>query len=94
MEDFYRFHKLGLSNRGSLISVDESLFVKQNSTKIWVVGAKNNGTLNVRLDLFTNRTEEDFKKFITNHIKPHNRIITDGWNSYNFLDKANSEYEH
>ena len=60
-KDIYRFHKLGQSNGGSLISVDESLFVKQNGTNIWIIGAKNNKTLNIRLDLFTCKTEEDCK---------------------------------
>ena len=29
-------------------------------------------------------------KIIINHIKPHNTIITDGWQSYNFLNRLDS----
>lgn len=94
MKDIYKLHKLGRTNGGSLISVDKSLFDKQNGTNIWILGAKNNKTLNIRLGLFKSRNEEDCKKLITNYNKPHNRIITDEWRSYNFLDNTNSEYEH
>lgn len=36
IRDIYRFHKLGKSDGSSLIDVDESEFVKQNPTKLWV----------------------------------------------------------
>lgn len=40
------------------------------------------------------RNEDDCRKLITDHIKPNNTIITDGWNSYNFLDCDGSNYVH
>ena len=51
-------------------------------------------TLKIRLDIFYSRNEEDFKTFITNHIKPHNTIITDGCQSYNFLNRPDNNYPH
>ena len=34
------------------------------------------------------------KTFIYNHINPLNKIISDGWSSYHFLDDVNSPYAH
>ncbi len=72
LKDIYRLYKLDKSEGGSLISIDESLFVHINGEKIWIVGAKNNQTCNIRLDVFKSRNEED------NHIRENNTIITDG----------------
>lgn len=62
--------------------------------KVWVIGARNNKTGNIRIDLFNTRTENDMKTFIYNHINKNNNIITDGWSSYNFLDWPDSGYTH
>ena len=62
--------------------------------KIWVVGAKNNKTGNIRIDVFKTTTSEDMKMLIFNNIKDHNNIITNGWLSYRFLDDINSQYRH
>lgn len=94
LKDYYRFNKLGRAQGGSLISIDESLFVKSNGVKFWIIGAKNNKTLNIRIDIFNTRSEEDCKTFIFNHIKENNTIITDGWSSYRFLDRKDSDYLH
>lgn len=94
IKDYYRFNKLGRRAGGSLISVDESDFVDVEGQKLWIIGAKNNTTNNIRLDIFKSRTEDDCKIFIFNHIKPNNTIITDGWPSYNFLNNNDSNYVH
>ena len=94
LKDFYRFHRLGKEQGGSNISMDESLFTHINGEKIWVVGARNNKTKNIRLDIFKTRNQEDLKIFINNHIKKNNNIITDGWSGYNFLDSDYAEYDH
>ena len=52
LKDIYRLYKLGKSNGGSLISSDESDFVDVKGEKYWVIGAKNNATKNIRLDIF------------------------------------------
>ena len=93
LKDIYRLQKLGKTNGGSLISIDESDFVDVQGEKYWVIGAKNNVTKNIRLDIFKTRSEEDCKLFIYNHVKPKNTIITDGWPSYGFLDN-NDDYIH
>ena len=70
------------------------MFVKSNGVKFWIIGAKNNKTFNIRIDIFNTRSEEDCKTFIFNHIKENNTIITDGWSSYQILDRNDSHYLH
>ena len=92
LKDYYCFNKLGRSQGGSLISIDESLFVKNNGVKFWIIGAKNNKSFNIRIDIFNTLSENDCKTFIFNHIKENNTIIIDGWSSYQFLDRNDSHY--
>ena len=94
IKDIYKLNKLGNRNGISNISVDESMFTHINGQKIWVVGAKNNSTGNIRIDVFKNRNSENLKTFIFNHIKENNNIITDGWQAYNFLDDDDVNYKH
>ncbi len=79
IKDEYRFNKLGNKNGTSNISVDESMLTHISGQKIWVVGAKNNTTGKIRIDIFKIRNTENLKTFIFNHIKKNNNIITDGW---------------
>lgn len=44
---------------------------------MWIIGDMNNIASNKRLDFYLTKTEEDYKTFILNHIKPKNRIITE-----------------
>ena len=62
LKDFYRFHRLGKEQGEGVsnISMDESLFAHINGEKIWVVGARNNKTKNIRLDIF--KTRKNFHK--------------------------------
>lgn len=85
LKDIYSLHKLGKTEGGSLISMDESLFVRRNGTNLQVLGEKNNKSQKLRLEIFNSRKENDCKTFITSHIKEQNTIITDGWASYLFL---------
>ena len=55
--------------------MEESDFVNAKGRNLWVIGAKNNVTLNNRLDIFKTKTEENCKLFIYNYIKPKNMII-------------------
>ena len=73
--------------------MDESMFTHINGEKIWVIGAKNNKTGNIRLDIFKTRNQNDLKIFIYNHINKNNNIITDGWSGYEFLDTDDAEYD-
>lgn len=74
--------------------MDESLFVKINGIKKWIIVARNNKTWNIRVEVLETRSENDIRLFISNHIKNNNNIITDGWSSYSFLDNPNSNYTH
>ena len=92
LKDIYRLYKLGSSTGGSYISIDESLFVHISSDeKIWIIGAKNNETSKIIIDVFKNK--DDMKTFIYKHIRGNNTIITDGWSAYNFLDDSNYNHE-
>ena len=48
--------------------MDESMFTNINGEKILVIGAKNNNTGNIRLDIFKTRNQNDLKIFINNHM--------------------------
>ena len=63
---------MGNINGGRFISVNESYFVNIKGEKIWKLGAKNNETLKIRLDICKLATEEDSKRFIFNHIRESN----------------------
>ena len=70
------------------------MFTHIKGQKIWVFGAKNNTTGNIRIDIFKIRNTENFKTFIFNHIKEHNSIITNGWQAHNFLGDNDVYYNH
>ena len=74
--------------------MNESMFKHINGEKIWVIGAKNNKTGNIRLDIFKTRNQKELKIFINNHINKNSNIITDGWSGYDFLDTDDTEYDH
>ena len=93
LKDIYRLYKLGSSTGGSYISIDKSLFVNINGEKIWIIGAKNNETSKIRIDVFKSRNQDDMKTFIYNHIRENITITTDRWSAYNFLDDSNYNHE-
>ena len=74
--------------------MDESMFTRINGEKIQVIGAKNNKSGNIILDIFKALNQDEIKIFINNHFKYNNNIITDGCSGYNFLDTDDNEYEH
>lgn len=49
-------------------------------------------TKNIRVELVLQRNIEIIKKLVLHHIGRNNTIITDGWESYNWL--SNSNYRH
>ena len=69
IKDIYRQNKLGKAQGGSNISIDESMFTHSNGNKIWVVGAINNKTRNIRCYIFYTRNNVNTKLFINNQIK-------------------------
>ena len=48
--------------------MDESLFVKINGSKNWIIGVPNNKTGNIRVYIFNTRAENYMRLFINNHI--------------------------
>jgi len=69
----YKFNKLGNRAGTSNTNIDELLFTDINK-KIWIIGAKNNKTIKIGLDVFQTRNRNDMKTFIYNHIKFKNYI--------------------
>ena len=90
----YRSETFGDSNNSEYYSVDESLFGHKNNSQIWILGAINNSTKDFRLEGVLNRDTHNLKKFITNYIPIGNKVVTDSWSGYNFLDMPNSGYIH
>ena len=84
IKDYYKLHQLGKSTGDSNKAMDESLFVKIKGCKNWIIGAYNNRTGNIRVDIFNTRTENDMRLFINNNLKKNNNIITDGWPHIHF----------
>ena len=61
--------------------------------KLWAFGSKNNKTLNLD-QIYILVVQKAIVKNLTNHIKEHNTVITDGWASYQFLNDPNCNYKH
>ena len=63
-----------------------------NGQQEWVIGLIDIENKNIRLELVNQRTTEIIKKIIIHHIGKNNTIITDGWESYQWLSE--SDYHH
>ena len=59
IKDYYKLNQLGKNTGDSNIAMDETLFVKINGTKKWIMGARNNKTGSIKVDTFNTRTEND-----------------------------------
>ena len=58
----------------------------ENNNQIWVIGAVDNISKNFRVDISFKRNESVLKEFIIAHMERGNKIITDGWAGYSFID--------
>ena len=68
-------------------SIDEALFTHNTKREqIWVLGWINNVTKDFRLEVTKNRTREILKNFLNKYIDSGNKIITDGWVGYVFIN--------
>ena len=77
------------------VAIEESLYLKDDKGKqIWIVGALDTETKELRMDIMVHRNANNLKIFITNHIIPGTNIIHDGWRGYFFLDSDDSVYTH
>lgn len=73
------------------VAIDESLFLHDDEgNQIWVVGAIDITTKEIRLDVINQRNSANLKIFVINHIEAGSHIIHDGWRGYRFLDDVNS----
>ena len=84
----YQSELLGDKDKNGVYSIDESLFVTDaNNNQIWAIGAVDNISKDFRVDIAFKRDESILKKFIITHIESGNKIITDGWAGYSFIDQ-------
>ena len=83
----YQSELLGDIDQQKIFSIDESMFVTDaNNNQIWVIGAVDNVTKDFRVDISFKRNEAVLKEFIMTHIERGNKLITDGWAGYSFID--------
>ena len=61
---------------------------------IWLVGAIDTETKELRLDVIKERNSTNLKIFINNHVEPGTHIVHDSWRAYSFLDGEDSIYTH
>ena len=54
--------------------------------QVWVIGAINTTTKELRIETIKERNNELIKIFITSYIAKGNHIICDGWAGYNIID--------
>ena len=92
----YRIKQIGGDpSLNKIVAIDESLFLHDETGKqIQLVGALDTETNELRLDIVKERTSENLKTFVYNHIIPGTLIVHDGWRSYSFLDDDDSVYTH
>ena len=89
----YKTDYLGTENGNKFYNIDESCFCKDvNGSHLWVIGAIENDTRDFMIILSRDRDANTIKKFITRFIPKGNKIVTDGWPSYDWLDNTNSGY--
>lgn len=83
----YQSKILGEQDKNLVFSIDESLFVTdENNNQIWVIGALNNLAKDIRIDISFKRNSEVLKIFIERYIEERNKLITDAWSGYSFID--------
>ena len=92
----YRLKQIGgAPEKHKIIAVDESLILHDNKdAMIWLVGAIDTETKELRLDIIKERNSTNLKIFINNHVESGTYIVHDGWRAYSFLDGEDSVYTH
>lgn len=89
----YRYEQIvGDPSLIKIVAVNESLFLQDDTGKqIWIVGALDSQTKDLRLDVINQRNSTDLKIFV-NHIVSITLIVHNGWNGYAFLNDDDSVY--
>ena len=90
LQGFSRHVKLNhqkLRNKFVKVNTDNIVVThKANGDQIWIIGCINNLTKDFRIEAAKNRNSNTLKNFITSYIDSGNKIITDGWSGYLFLN--------
>jgi len=69
-----------------LVEADESAFGKQKfGNQIWVVGAIERDTRQIKLRIIPSRDRDSLEQFILDNVEPGSHINTDAWGAYNEL---------
>ena len=83
----YRGNRIGSSPEKNItVALDESLWIHINQEQLWEVGAIETKSRKIRFYFIQERTSENLKIFVNNHIEAGTHITHDGWSRYNFLD--------
>lgn len=63
-----------------------------NGERVWVLGIKENDAWDLKIVVPKKRDTETMKNLIYRFIPEGNRIVTDSWSSYDWLDNPDSGY--
>ena len=88
----YNVEILGEENQNLYFSADECMFGHEFDEPVWILGIINNTNKDFRLEIANSRDTNTIKAFISRHVKKGNKICTDGWPSYDYLDEPDSDY--
>ena len=88
----YYVEILGEENENLYFSADECMFGHEFSEPVWILYIINNTNKDFRLEIANSRDTNTIKAFISRHVKKGNKIFTDGWPSYDYLDEHDSDY--
>ncbi len=73
---------------------DESLITHYNNNQIWLFGVINNPTKKFRIVYSFSRDSSTLSLFIKKFVTLGSQIVTDSWGGYNWIDSAESGYQH
>ena len=68
------------------------MFGHEFGEPVWILGIINNTNKDFRLEIANSRDTNTIKAFISWHVKKGNKICTDGWPSYDYLNEPDSGY--
>ena len=77
LKNVYKLDKLTDNNTNYSFSIDESLFTYMSNKQIWIIGLINKNTKKLRLEIVTDKSANNLKIIIANHINTGNSIFTD-----------------
>ena len=93
MRNIYSTEPLVTLNAYNYVA-NKSLFSHNNGTQTRVGGLINNESNKIWLEIVSQRSIANLKKFMEKYVKRGIYIITDNWLAYTFLDFPNIGYVH